>query len=122
AQAIRWLTAIDPAIALVCVGGGVAEGLGTGYQRALENSTRTPEARTTLRAQPRTRPPGSHRTTKEPSTPASISATTASSLGAPHTRAQRPVSMHALGVQGAVGSQTLIRRGRGRGSGAGSGR
>ncbi|MFJ1644333.1 ROK family protein [Streptomyces sp. NPDC088258] len=36
AQAIRWLTAIDPAIALVGIGGGVAEGLGGVYQRALE--------------------------------------------------------------------------------------
>lgn len=36
AQAIRWLTAIDPLVALVVIGGGVAEGLGTAYQRALE--------------------------------------------------------------------------------------
>ncbi|MFF4325127.1 ROK family protein [Streptomyces sp. NPDC001591] len=36
AQAIRWLSAVDPSIALVGIGGGVAEGLGAAYQRAVE--------------------------------------------------------------------------------------
>lgn len=84
--------------------------------------TRTPAARTIARHQRRTgsagiRPPSGNSTTPV----ATTTRTAASRSTARGTAVADPVaSTHALGVQGALGSQTLIRPGRARGSAADS--
>jgi hypothetical protein len=84
--------------------------------------TRTPAARTIHRHHHRTTPAGIHAPNGASTTPASTSTTTVTSRStARGTAVTEPAaSTHAPGVQGALGSQTLIRPGRARGSAADS--
>jgi hypothetical protein len=85
--------------------------------------TRTPAARTIHRHHRRTSPAGILRPSGDSATPARTRTAIAVSRSTARSGAAAdPVgSTHAPGVQGAVGSQTLIRPGRGRGSAADSG-